>query len=1151
MVAWWNGGGKLIPRIKANPELQKFIATNPDIFAYGEALVFKSNKEYGLIGYKSILHKALNGGTRRGIVVYYRNKHTHTITKDAGNKEFDILWIRMKTKKEECIFGFFYAPGAHKEESTRERFYDELRRGVDRYKGKRIYLMGDSNARLGDYSGDKDINGHTKTNNNKALLLGMVEYTGMEYLNRIYARGEPTYEILGKKKSIIDVALANSLNQVKNFKVRPQILGANAQTCHKIITLTLRSMREETESSYPKVKKFRHCSSESLIRVKSEVARKCKILRLIRGNRQPSMYKYVVLRRIYHNAKVKRVGYKKNNSRFAPVPMSVKTVQAQMNQTMTLIQRETEGTKAGEGTSQRGKALIQRYQSMEKELYAVWTQEKQRKWARWVRKLNNLDHSKATRAFYAELKSKKFEQEVLGPIVNKEGKLSTNIVECLENWREFYEQLYSSPEEERCESEGSDPEIDKTESQISKEQEESLDREITINELVDAAFTLKQDTAAGKDSILSSDIIELLDTSKIRENWKNEEILRFLHKMLQSMWEDEKVHMSFKETVLRPFLKNAEKPPTDPGNYRPVSLLNIPMKLYEHIIKERLVEVLEKNKFFSNTQAAYRKGRSTVDHILVLQEIFFSHRYKKGQGKAKDKKPLYLGLIDLAKAFDSVPRNKLFKKLRKTGVKGKMHRVIKDLYTDNRATIRIGEYETKIFKIQSGVMQGSKLGPILFNIFINDLLEKLQDSKLGVQMENITITVLGFADDVMLITNDPSKLQSLLDICGIWSNQNGMTFNISKCKVLVLNAKMTGLSFHLLGKALEIVTKTKYLGVIYSRNRLTSLYGTHIAKVLEKAEARANALRHMGFHKDGLRPEPSVRMYKALVRPILEYAAGALSYKHYYYTDRKCVSVEEPHVMVKRLEKLQNKVLKKLISCPKNTPPAIARLLTGTMPISARIDMLKLRYFWKLHHNKTDNLAHLVYKVLRKNFLQAAVGFVHEIFNICCKYSRMDIWHGQCPKNINPLVRINSIVESYHLKKDVETARRTNSAYTALKVFKEKRYSLEPWLMDIGRFPSTKHRRVFLYSLMDICNYERVCRNCGSKATDIMKHGLTECSALASHRRKFRMLMRFYNTPKELQLDRKQEVFRAALGKKSLLKAVCNFLLRIWDWDNN
>ena len=124
-------------------------------------------------------------------------------------------------------------------------------------------------------------------------------------------------------------------------------------------------------------------------------------------------------------------------------------------------------------------------------------------------------------------------------------------------------------------------------------------------------------------------------------------------------------------------------------------------------------------------------------------------------------------------------------------------------------------------------------------------------------------------------------------------------------------------------------------------------------------------------------------MYKALVRPILEYAAEVLSYKHYYFSNRKSTKVEEPPEMIKRLENLQNKVLKKLVSSPKSTPPAVVRLLTGTMPMSARIDMLKLRYFWKLHHMQTDNIAHKVYLGLRKNFLSGAVGYVHEIFNIC------------------------------------------------------------------------------------------------------------------------------------------------------------------------
>ena len=689
--------------------------------------------------------------------------------------------------------------------------------------------------------------------------------------------------------------------------------------------------------------------------------------------------------------------------------------------------------------------LIQKYQLQEKKLYELSNIENNRIWAEWIRKLNALDHNKATRAFYRELNHRNCEAVQLGPIINSNGQLSTTIEECLENWRKFYKKLYSASTEERdgIEETGRS---EKVIPKLTKTQEEALDGEITIEELVDAIFTLKSNKAAGKDNMLNDDLLELLDTSKPSENWKNVEILTFLHKMMQKLWETEKVPENFKETTLRPFLKNEDKDPTNPRNYRPVSLLNVLMKVYEHIIKVRLTKYLDEINYFSSAQAAYRKGRCTGDHILVIQEIFFYYRYKRGrQGVTEEKKPFYLELMDLVKAFDTTPRLRLFQKLNKTGVQGKMFRVIRNFYEGNTATVKIGEFRSKSFKIESGVMQGSKLGPILFSIYINDLLETLQKSNLGVKMWKTTVTALGFSDDIILLADTPTNLQALIDICVSWSKVNGMKFNsgTNKCIVLPLNTALKGLAFNLDGISIEIVSMARYLGVLLSRSRLTSLYGKHIAAVIEKAEVRANVIRHKGFQSDGLRPETTIRLYKVLVRPILEYASQVLSFKHYYFTDRKSDKIEEPTGMIMRLERLQNKILKSLVPCPKKTPPAMIRLLTGTMPMSGRIDMLKLRYFWRLHHSRDDKDAKKVSLELRKRLLHNNVGYVHEIFNLCCKYGLMGIWNGICPLKTNPYSMIKRVVESYHLQKDRAVSRDTNSLYTGIINYTAKRYEID------------------------------------------------------------------------------------------------------------
>ena len=257
---------------------------------------------------------------------------------------------------------------------------------------------------------------------------------------------------------------------------------------------------------------------------------------------------------------------------------------------------------------------------------------------------------------------------------------------------------------------------------------------------------------------------------------------------------------------------------------------------------------LESEFLLSPVQAAYRPRKSTSDHIFVLQELFLEYRFNKiGKRGGRSEKPLYLCFTDLRKAFDKVPRNRMFRKLYNIGVKGKMHRVIRDMYSGNIANALVDNCLSGDFELNSGVLQGSKLGPILFLVFINDLLIDLQQSGLGANIGDILITCLGFADDIVLVSESPENLQILINKCETWAKENGMEFNTKKCKVMVFNGPSFGHHFTMYDEELSIVDFYKYLGFVISSKNQTNLYISHFKNALEKAEKRLHCISHYGF----------------------------------------------------------------------------------------------------------------------------------------------------------------------------------------------------------------------------------------------------------------------------------------------------------------
>ena len=100
----------------------------------------------------------------------------------------------MDAKSIPTYFCFFYAPGDHHCEVLRAEFYGALQKGFDLYSSRgNVFMLGDSNARLGEYLNDRNMYGNLVSNKNMALLLGFLDYTGMSLLNKAFALGIATY----------------------------------------------------------------------------------------------------------------------------------------------------------------------------------------------------------------------------------------------------------------------------------------------------------------------------------------------------------------------------------------------------------------------------------------------------------------------------------------------------------------------------------------------------------------------------------------------------------------------------------------------------------------------------------------------------------------------------------------------------------------------------------------------------------------------------------------------------------------------------------------------------------------------------------------------------------------------------------------------
>ena len=225
----------------------------------------------------------------------------------------------------------------------------------------------------------------------------------------------------------------------------------------------------------------------------------------------------------------------------------------------------------------------------------------------------------------------------------------------------------------------------------------------------------------------------------------------------------------------------------------------------------RLTKFAIDNKIFSSSQLGFLAGCRTSDALLILQNLIDYYCKKKSQH-------IFGCFVDFKKAFDSIPRQKLFQKLLDHNINGKFYDILVNMYTNDVACIKISDTITPSFIANQGVKQGCILSPTLFNIFLSDIQAATDTAACDpVQIrECLNLSCIIWADDILLLSKSEAGLGNMLSALTTYTEENGMTINTKKTQTMVFNktGRHMRRSFYVGNVKLESTRQYKYLGFI-------------------------------------------------------------------------------------------------------------------------------------------------------------------------------------------------------------------------------------------------------------------------------------------------------------------------------------------------
>jgi ribonuclease HI len=439
--------------------------------------------------------------------------------------------------------------------------------------------------------------------------------------------------------------------------------------------------------------------------------------------------------------------------------------------------------------------------------------------------------------------------------------------------------------------------------------------EITLGEIQENIRTLK-DTSPGIDNIPNS----FLKHMPLN-------ILKEVRDMFNTSWFSGMLPTIWKTGIIIPILKPG-KEQSDIASYRPITLLSCIGKLMEKIICKRLEYFVENNRMLGKYQCGFRKGLSTIDVLLRLQ-----NRIRQTIDKKEYCIVVYL---DLKGAYDRIWHKGLLYKLANMGIRGNMFRWLQNYLSQRKIMVRVGDTLSDQFDIGTGVCQGAVLSPLLFNIMLADI---------PVEHE---VDIYCYADDLTFSTSSKDivtctrVMQRYIERLVKWLEGWGLVVSQEKSSMQVFTSKRKNQNAIIRVKKQVIPCKKeqRLLGLILDAPNLT--YKAHVNYLTDDIRKRLAIMKVLSSISWGASKKVLRNFYIAYVRSKMDYASVIYN--------------SAARTILEKLDKLQNVALRLMLGAWKTSPILSMEVEAFIAPLSNRRQMLTAKKYLKLMNSPCDNV---------------------------------------------------------------------------------------------------------------------------------------------------------------------------------------------------